>query len=105
MGVVAPWCLGVGLVISMAADAGQDATIGASLAPASFRAVTQPGDLIPTDVTGLGFGVDRSEDAQPQEARLLIGELERIRQDARRGGAARRDETQRSGLSRHRPNP
>lgn len=73
MGVVAPWCLGVGLVISMAADAGQDATIGASLAPASFRAVTQPGDLIPTDVTGLGFGVDRSEDAQPQEARLLIG--------------------------------
>lgn len=72
MGVVAPWCLGVGLVMSMAAEAGQDATIGASLAPASFRLITQPGDLIPTDVTGAGFGLDRNEHVQV--ASLQLGE-------------------------------
>jgi spore germination cell wall hydrolase CwlJ-like protein len=38
MGVVAPWCLGMGLVVSFTADAGQDASIGASLAPLSARA-------------------------------------------------------------------
>ncbi len=75
MGVVAPWCLGVGLVVSMSADAGQDATIGASLAPASFRAVIQPGDLIPADVSGVGFGLNRDDNARPsQEARLMLGE-------------------------------
>ncbi len=75
MGVVAPWCLGVGLVVSMSADAGQDATNGASLAPASFRAVVQPGDLIPTEVSGVGFGLDQDDDARPaQEARLMLGE-------------------------------
>lgn len=73
MGVVAPWCLGVGLVVSIAADAGQDPMMGASLAPASFRAVTQSGDLIPVDVSGLGFGLDQV--APPfQEARLVTGE-------------------------------
>ncbi len=75
MGVVAPWCLGVGLVVSMSADAGQDATIGASLAPASFRAVIQPGGLIPGDVSGVGFGLDPEENAgSSQEARLMLGE-------------------------------
>jgi spore germination cell wall hydrolase CwlJ-like protein len=75
MGVVAPWCLGAGLVVSMSADAGQDATIGASLAPASFRAVIQPGDLIPADVSGAGFGLDQGDNARPsQEARLMLGE-------------------------------
>jgi spore germination cell wall hydrolase CwlJ-like protein len=75
MGVVAPWCLGVGLVVSIPADAGQDARIGASLAPASFRAVIQPGDLIPVDVSGVGFGLDAGEDApDSQEARLMLGE-------------------------------
>lgn len=75
MGVVAPWCLGVGLVVSMSADAGQDAAIGASLAPVSFRAVIQPGDLIPSDVSGVGFGLDRSDNAPPsQQAHLMLGE-------------------------------
>jgi spore germination cell wall hydrolase CwlJ-like protein len=75
MGVVAPWCLGVGLVVSMSADAGQDAAIGASLAPASFRAVIQPGDLIPSDVSGIGFGLNRSDDApSSQQAYLMLGE-------------------------------
>src|ERR1700733_14843795 len=58
MGVVAPWCIGVGLVVSTPADAGQDATVGASLAPASLRAVVRPGDLIPVEVSGVGFGID-----------------------------------------------
>jgi spore germination cell wall hydrolase CwlJ-like protein len=75
MGVVAPWCLGVGLVVSMSADAGQDATIGASFAPASFRSVIQPGDLIPTEVSVVGFGLDHGDNAPAsQEARLMLGE-------------------------------
>lgn len=75
MGAVAPWCLGVGLVVSMAANAGQDAMIGASLAPAADRAVTQPGNLIPISVTGIGFGLDLSGSMQtPQEARLQLGD-------------------------------
>ena len=47
MGAVAPWCLGIGLVVSMAADAGQDATIGASLAPAGILAATEPAISFP----------------------------------------------------------
>ncbi len=75
MGVVAPWCLGVGLVVSMAADAGQDPMIGASLAPASFRLVVEPGDLIPTDVSGIGFGLQGDDEGRSaQEARLILGE-------------------------------
>ncbi|MGB2730892.1 MAG: cell wall hydrolase, partial [Methylovirgula sp.] len=75
MGVVAPWCLGVGLVVSIPADAGQDARIGASLAPASFRAVVAPGDLVPGYVSGPGFGLDL-EDGMPsqEEASLILGE-------------------------------
>jgi spore germination cell wall hydrolase CwlJ-like protein len=75
MGVVAPWCLGVGLVVSIPADAGQDARIEASLAPASFRAIVAPGDLIPFSVSGPGFGLD-GEAAAPslEEASLVLGD-------------------------------
>jgi hypothetical protein len=75
MGVVAPWCLGVGLVVSIPADAGQDARIGASLAPASFRVILQPGNLIPVPVSGLGFGLDADSSApQTEEASLVLGD-------------------------------
>jgi spore germination cell wall hydrolase CwlJ-like protein len=75
MGAVAPWCLGVGLVVSIPADAGQDARIGASLAPASFRAIVAPGDLVPFYVRGPGFGLDaRAEAPSPEEASLVLGE-------------------------------
>jgi hypothetical protein len=75
MGVVAPWCLGVGLVVSIPADAGQDARIEASLAPASFRAVVAPGDLIPFHVSGPGFGLDAQAGMPLQEeASLIVGE-------------------------------
>ncbi len=47
VGVVAPWCLGMGLLVSITADAGQDPTIGGSLATPSAHAVPQPDDLIP----------------------------------------------------------
>jgi spore germination cell wall hydrolase CwlJ-like protein len=75
MGVVAPWCIGVGLVVSMSAEAGQDARIGASLAPASLRAVIQPGDLIPVAVTVVGFGLDRDDGPSgSEEAKLVLGQ-------------------------------
>ncbi len=47
MGVIAPWCLGMGLLVSITADAGQDPTIGGSLAALSARAAPQPDDLVP----------------------------------------------------------
>ncbi|MDO9443397.1 MAG: cell wall hydrolase [Beijerinckiaceae bacterium] len=48
MGVFAPWCLGMGLVVSFTAVAGQDASIGASTAPLSVRRAEAPVDLIPS---------------------------------------------------------
>lgn len=48
MGVFAPWCLGMGLVVSFTAVAGQDASIGASTAPLSARRAEAPVDLIPS---------------------------------------------------------
>lgn len=49
MGVVAPWCLGIGLVVSIAADAGQDATVNGSFVPIAIRAIDDPGLLGPAD--------------------------------------------------------
>ena len=74
VGVVAPWCLGVGLVVSMAADAGQDAVIGASVAPQSILAVTAPGDLIPATVSGAAFDLDPRGWGATQAAGLNQGD-------------------------------
>lgn len=74
MGVVAPWCLGVGLVLSMAANAGQDASIGGSIAPANVLAVLQPGNLIPVAVKGPAFGLDPERPAGMREAKLILGD-------------------------------
>lgn len=47
-GAVAPWCLGVGLVLSAPAGAGVDSTIGASLGPDMLAPrIDMPGDLVP----------------------------------------------------------
>ncbi len=75
IGVVAPWCLGVGLVVSIPADAGQDARIEASLAPVSFHAIVAPSDLVPFSLSGPGFGLD-AEAAAPsrEEASLVLGD-------------------------------
>jgi spore germination cell wall hydrolase CwlJ-like protein len=54
LGVIAPWCLAAGLVGSFAADAGQDATFGASRAALVGLPVAVPADLIPA--SGAGYG-------------------------------------------------
>ena len=81
MGVVAPWCLGMGLVVSFTADAGQDASIGASLAPLAVRAALAPDDLIPA-VGALDVQAARG---LLRQARLAVGE--------RSDFASRADET------------
>lgn len=78
MGVVAPWCLGVCLVVSISADAGQDVTFGATIAPISIRAVTRPMQLIPTTRGGSAFDlIGQVEHAaagpQIEDARLVLG--------------------------------
>lgn len=78
MGVVAPWCLGVGLVVSMSADAGQDVTFGATIAPISMRAVTKPMELIPAALGGAAFDLIRQAEhavGEPriEQARLVLG--------------------------------
>ncbi len=47
VGVVAPWCLGMGLLVSITADAGQIAGVGGSLAARATLAALQPDDLVP----------------------------------------------------------
>lgn len=74
IGVIAPWCLGVGLLVSITADAGQNATVGGSFASLSAPAVAQPDDLVPVETAALtgdmsSFGLDLADTAQRQ--RLL----------------------------------
>ena len=63
IGVIAPWCLGMGLLVSITADAGQNGAIGGSLVTLSAPAIGQPDDLIPIqslsltgELGGLGLG-------------------------------------------------
>ena len=53
VGVIAPWCLGMGLIVSITADAGQNATVGGSFAALATKAVPQPDDLIPVETLAL----------------------------------------------------
>ena len=75
LGVVAPWCIGMSLVVSFTADAGQDASIGASLAPLASRAPSMPFDLVPPSGSELNlFGLrNRPRDAVSL-ASLTIGD-------------------------------
>ncbi len=62
VGVIAPWCLGMGLLVSFSADAGQSASLGGSFAAPSARAALQPDDLVPAQTLALtgdisGFGL------------------------------------------------
>ena len=43
IGVIAPWCLGMGLLVSITADAGQNATVGGSFAALAARAAPAAG--------------------------------------------------------------
>ena len=72
VGVIAPWCLGIGLMVSFTAVAGQDAGIGASVAPRSFGVSVPPLDLIPSIATmRQSFGL-----AQPTQARVRLAALQ-----------------------------
>jgi spore germination cell wall hydrolase CwlJ-like protein len=86
VGVVAPWCLGMGLVVSFTADAGQDASIGASLAPLAVRAAQAPVDLVPRAEHWAAPGL-------LQQARLAIGDkadlVDRVDEQPPRGDLKR----------------
>jgi spore germination cell wall hydrolase CwlJ-like protein len=74
VGVVAPWCLGIGFVVSVTADAGQDVVSGASLAPIVARAALPPSDLVPRgDILAGNLGMFGSGRGLLREARLAIG--------------------------------
>ncbi|HRY05055.1 MAG TPA: cell wall hydrolase [Beijerinckiaceae bacterium] len=73
LGVVAPWCLGMGLLVSITADAGQDFASGASLAPIEARAALQPRDLVPSSALSGNLGSFGSRRGILREARLAIG--------------------------------
>ena len=74
VGVVAPWCLGIGFIVSVTADAGQDVVSGASLAPIIARAARQPTDLVPRgDILAGNLGMFGSGRGLLREARLAIG--------------------------------
>ncbi|MBV8850866.1 MAG: cell wall hydrolase [Methylobacteriaceae bacterium] len=74
VGVVAPWCLGIGFVVSVTADAGQDVISGASVAPLVARAALPPTDLVPRgDILTGDIGMLGSGRGLLRAARLAMG--------------------------------
>lgn len=73
-GAVAPWCLGVGLAVSVPADAGVDSTIGASFAPDMLSpAFEAPDDLVPAAKGRIHIAYGAAP-TPLREARLSVGE-------------------------------
>lgn len=72
-GVIAPWCLGMGLLVSFTATAGQDYASGASVAPIDARAALAPRDLVPSSALAGNLGSFASSRGVLREARLSIG--------------------------------
>lgn len=70
--VLAPWWLGLVFVVSISADAGQDATSGASVSPLSARAPLPPEVLVPVTVSAAASG----------DFGRLTGEAQRLLQAA-----------------------
>ena len=71
---MAPWSLAVGLVVSFSADAGQEASFGASMSPIAGRAPPFPDDLVPAaGLADIGrFGLARLPmGGAAREARLI----------------------------------
>ena len=100
VGVIAPWCLSMGLLVSITADAGQNGTIGGTIAALSAPAVGQPDDLIPMrslaltgELGGLGFHdapalVPVSFDpGTPDDYKQVTDEIEPRRELKRKSGA------------------
>jgi spore germination cell wall hydrolase CwlJ-like protein len=66
VGVIAPWCLGLALLVSITADAGQNATIGGSLMRLNAPVSGEPDTLIPAEAPILtgdlhAFGLGREQ--------------------------------------------
>ncbi len=88
-GIFAPWCLGMALAVSISADAGQEASFGASFAPLSLRAPAAPAMLIPPEAPAqtpelapklAGFGGFTGEAGKIlREASLSLGSSEDFR--------------------------
>jgi spore germination cell wall hydrolase CwlJ-like protein len=75
VGVIAPWCLGVGVMVSFTAAAGQDSGIGASIAPRSFAVTAAPVDLIPSIASMReSFGLAKPSRGRVQLASLQLGD-------------------------------
>lgn len=100
IGAVAPWCLAIWLLISITADAGQNATIGGSLISLASHAALQPDDLVPVQLSALtgDFGgiAQRSERlltpvtfdlGQPQDYRQVSDEID-PRKDLKRNAGS-----------------
>ena len=101
IGVIAPWCLATGLLVSITADAGQTATIGGSFAMLDARATPQPDDLIPVetmaltgDVGSFGLAGDRFltpvsfDPGQPEDFATVNDEIEPRKDLKRNAGSA-----------------
>ena len=80
VGAVAPWCLGMALAVSISADAGQEASFGASWAPVALRPPAPPAVLVPIEPLAqpfelsIDFGVISGEAGKVlREASLSIG--------------------------------
>ena len=85
-GMIAPWWLGLALAVSISADAGQEASSGASLAPLPLRAALPPAELIPAgqSAQSSGFasdfgGLSGEVGKLLRQASLSIGDGEEFR--------------------------
>jgi hypothetical protein len=79
LGAMAPWCLGLVLAVTVAADAGQDSSIGSSQAPITGFPVAGPGELVMPSGASLrmSLALPRVYTASLlKEARLMVGEPE-----------------------------
>jgi spore germination cell wall hydrolase CwlJ-like protein len=75
VGVIAPWCLGMGVMVSFTAAAGQDSGIGASIAPRYFAVTAAPVDLIPSIASMReSFGLSKPTRGRVQLASLQLGD-------------------------------
>ena len=82
VGVVAPWCLGVGLAVSFPADAGQPSGVGASVAALTLTAPSMPDDLVPATSAALtgNLGAMLGPDRLPVvPASLAVGPADAFR--------------------------
>jgi hypothetical protein len=82
LGIMAPWCLGMAIAVSISADAGEEVSAGASMAPLPFRLQGPPAVLIPELPSAAGIDPGSlSSDARKllREASLSIGGAEEFR--------------------------